>query len=1121
MRAWTAPSPDSPDASEATAAVATADARPSPPRWRPSPPRWRPSPPRWRPGRWIAGAVLLLALASPALLIGREVTAPDWVRARIEQAAAQALGGGALRFGSIALRLPADLHPEVRLLDVTLADRDGRRIARVPEARVQVSPRGLLFARSLLVQEIDLVGAELSLARAADGSVEVAFGRDGSAPPQGRVRGLASLPDQFERLFERPALAALRTVRVEGLIVNYEDARAGRTWTLDGGALSLDLGGGTTRLRGDVSVLSGRSYVSRARLDYESPRGSPAARIALTLTDVAAADVASQGPALTWLRVVDAPISMALRVELDDTGALGPTSVALKIAGGELRPNPRAPGVPFEVARAYLSYDPASQSVRFNNVEVESAWGGVAGEGRAWLREIEAGLPRALLGQFALRRITAAPPGLYDAPIELPGATAQFRLRLDPFTVDVAQASLGLPGEGEARIDASGRVESLPEGWRVALDGRLPEATRDRLLALWPERLRPGLRDWIEANVTAGTFRDVAAALRIEPGAAPTVALTSAFDGATLRPLWNQPPVTGGAGRLQWEGGRFSVALERGRLRAPAGGVLDLAGTAFVVHPGGGPRPAATAHLSARGPIAAGLSVLDQPPWGFLTAAGLPVTLAEGAAEARGTIDLILGPMRPGELRFDIATALTGVRSDQLIPGHVLTADRLTARATDGGIEISGESRVGAARASGGWRQGFGPEAGGRSRVEARVEITPETLAEFGIVLPEGAVRGAGTADLTVDLIPGEAPAFAVRSDLGGLGLALPELGWSKPPGRAGALAVEGSLGSPVRVDRISLDAAGLRAEGDLRLTSGGAFDRLRLSRVRLGDWLDVPAILTARPGSDSPAIEVAGGTLDLSRATFGEGGGGGGEGGPISARLDRLQVTEGIALTDFAGEFGTEAGLEGVFSGRVNGGPAVTGRVAPQGDRVGARIEGTDAGAVMTAADIFTRAEGGTLDLLLLPEGEDGYRGELWIAGLKVVDAPVLASLLNAASVVGLLQQLGGQGIVFDEVGAEFRIDPDRVTVSQGSAIGAGLGLSATGAYDLTSERMDFEGVLSPLYILNGIGSILTRPGEGLLGVNFTLTGDADDPEVGVNPLSLLAPGALRELFRRSAPPG
>jgi hypothetical protein len=169
-----------------------------------------------------------------------------------------------------------------------------------------------------------------------------------------------------------------------------------------------------------------------------------------------------------------------------------------------------------------------------------------------------------------------------------------------------------------------------------------------------------------------------------------------------------------------------------------------------------------------------------------------------------------------------------------------------------------------------------------------------------------------------------------------------------------------------------------------------------------------------------------------------------------------------------------------------------------------------------MKAANLFTRAEGGELDLLLLPVDEASYTGELWITGLKVREAPVLASLLNAASIIGLLQQLGGQGILFDEVSADFRIDPTSVDVTRASAMGAGLGLSMAGTFDTENYLMEFRGVLSPLYLLNGIGSILTRPGEGLLGFNFTLSGNPDAPTVGVNPLSVLAPGALRDLLRR-----
>jgi hypothetical protein len=261
----------------------------------------------------------------------------------------------------------------------------------------------------------------------------------------------------------------------------------------------------------------------------------------------------------------------------------------------------------------------------------------------------------------------------------------------------------------------------------------------------------------------------------------------------------------------------------------------------------------------------------------------------------------------------------------------------------------------------------------------------------------------------------------------------------------------------------------------------------------------------------------VDGGSLDLAKATFG--GEEGGEGGPIMVALDRLQITEEIALTGFVGDFSTTAGLEGAFSGFVNDGPAVTGRVAPQAGRVAARIQGDDAGAVLRAANLFTKAEGGSLDLLLSPEGEASYAGEAWITGLRVREAPVLASLLNAASVVGLLQQLGGQGIVFDQVSADFRIDPTQVIVARSSAVGAGLGLSADGVFDTEAYWMDFRGVVSPFYLLNGIGSILTRPGEGLFGFNYTLTGDPDSPAVGVNPLSVLTPGMFREIFRIPPP--
>ena len=130
------------------------------------------------------------------------------------------------------------------------------------------------------------------------------------------------------------------------------------------------------------------------------------------------------------------------------------------------------------------------------------------------------------------------------------------------------------------------------------------------------------------------------------------------------------------------------------------------------------------------------------------------------------------------------------------------------------------------------------------------------------------------------------------------------------------------------------------------------------------------------------------------------------------------------------------------------------------------------------------------------------------------------MAELLAAVSIVGLLEQIEEEGIRFGDVEGRFRLDPKAVTLYRSSAVGASMGISLDGYYDLAGGTIDMQGVLSPLYILNVIGRIFSaRDGEGLVGFNFTLTGDVDDPEIDINPLSILTPGVFREIFRRPPP--
>lgn len=375
-----------------------------------------PVPNRWRKfvfwmRAWVLVAFfpLVFAAAAGVMMIDREITAPSWVVNRIEARAAAIAPDVALEFGVMTLRIGRDLHPRVRLLNTTLTASDGTTVSRVPVVEGLVSPRGLILQQDILMQEVILTGAQINLRRAANGDLSFAFA--GGAGDLRQAPSLPALLEQFDDLFERPALEALELVQANGLVLNFDDARAGRSWLVDGGAATLDLRGGNTRLSADFAVLSGRASATQVQLSYLSPHGAREAQIAFNLTDAVATDIAAQTPALSWLRGVAAPITASLRTSLDESGALGPLNAQLDFGQGDFQPNPATPAVQFDQARAYFTYDPEDTTLSFSEMVIETEWGAFAASGDAYLQDFTDGLPASLVAQLQFRDVALNPPG--------------------------------------------------------------------------------------------------------------------------------------------------------------------------------------------------------------------------------------------------------------------------------------------------------------------------------------------------------------------------------------------------------------------------------------------------------------------------------------------------------------------------------------------------------------------------------------------------------------------------------------------------------------------------------------------------------------------------------------
>lgn len=1066
---------------------------------------------------WVLA--LLCAVVAGAIYfgLGRQFEAPDWLRQRVEARIERNLGGLQVEFGQIYMVVNHGWRPRVGLRDVLLRKADGTVMAQLADAQVSLAMRPLLSGQ-VQPKRISISGLFATLRRDARGDVALSLS-SGQAPLR-QAAGLPQLIEQFDGLLLKPALSALVEIETEALTLRYEDARHGRAWTLDGGHMRLSREGQDLDIAGGFSVLSGRDYASTVEVNYRSVIGDPAAEFGILVSEVASEDIALQSPALGWLQVLRAPISGSLRGGVGSDGVILPFSSSLLIGTGVLQPTDQTLPIPFQGASLYVSYVPETQVLSFDELTVNSGWGAGTMVGEAHLSGVETGKLTDLVAQLKFSDLRLNPKDMYGEPLELTGVTADLKLELNPFRLRLGEM---LVQDGESSILISGALRAGAEGWDYDLTGHVDQVDVERIKQLWPEAAPPKPRKWVRENLWQGTARDVNLALRGRDGKKPFVYLDLGFEDGVVQFQKNMPPLRNAVGQFSIYGKRLVVMATGGTITADQGGDIDVTGTSFIIPDTsvkrGGP---GIARVLASGPVTAMLSLLNRPPLSVLKNSNLPVDLAKGLVRVAGTLSLPLKEKVPVEdISYHYSGLIDEVRSTVLVPGHELTAQQLSLSGDHTSVEVQGDGQLSGVPISAAWRMALGKGAPKNSRVEGNVELSQSAVDAFNLGLPPGSISGQAVGAFSVDLAPEQPPVLSLQSDLAGAALSIPSLGWSMGAKTTADLKLTAQLGETAQVDQLSLTAPGLSLTGTISTREGGGLDRAQFSAVNVGGWLRGSAELVGR-GEAGPAVHMSSGVLDMRNMPFtgSSGSTGSASSGPITLKLDRLQVTDSFALHGFRGDFSTLGGFSGQFTGALNGQTVIKGQVVPQNGGIATRLRSADAGGVFRSAGVVHHGRGGDFDMTLTPADKPGeYDGRLKVKNIRVKDAPAIAALINSLSLVGLFDELTGQGILFTGVEARFRLGASHLVVHESSAVGASIGLSMDGNYDLVTGVMNMRGVLSPVYLLNAIGRVFTRKGEGLIGFAFTLRGTADEPQVKVNPLSGLAPGMLREVFRGEAP--
>ncbi len=750
-------------------------------------------------------------------------------------------------------------------------------------------------------------------------------------------------------------------------------------------------------------------------------------------------------------------------------------------------------------------------------------------------------------------------PDLFEGPVPVESARLRLHGDRDRIALDGLTAVLGEAGGPQPRVEASGTA--LRQGDRMAVETQASARgmALDELRHYWPKVAGPNARDWVTTNLSHGTVTEarakVALSLPLDRPAEPEMTrflATMAGEDISVRYFHDLTPVTGAGMEATTDGKTFTIQTKGGRIADPKSGDIEIGDGKVVIGGLDTGKETMDIRIPVQGPVRSILTLIDMPPLGYPTKLEMDPKRTQGTAEAQLHFAFpLLVDLKVEQLDLEVAGKLHKVAVEKVAAGMNATEGELSLALDLKAMQIKGATKLDGIPVTVDWNESFDSAAKGpRTRIAVKGDATADDLRAHGIDL-EDRVQGPFGADILFTVDRKHKLALTANLNLEKTRLSIEELAWAKPPGKSGTgkLTLEFDKDRPTRISNLTVDAGGLKAVTNLELADGGKrVARVQTPSFKLGQTdlrADLTVLPPAKPGGPAGgyAGTITGGSLDARGLTgktpSGEGAvtpdpqkarSGDGRKTPldVAIKFDSVVFGEGRRLRQVAGTMrrDTTAWTLLDLTGRSEGG-GVSMKWRPGAQGVyGLAITADDLGSALQAMDLNDRMRGGRLTLSgrsVEPRADAAIVGKAEILDYTLLDVPALARILNAISPSGFAELLGGgKGVNFGRMSAEFRKEGRLLTVKDLRTSGSALGLTLEGQVDLETETANLRGTIVPVYGLNRLigqipllGDVLSGgEGQGIFSATWHVQGPLSDPDVSVNPLAVLAPGFLRNLF-------
>lgn len=874
--------------------------------------------------------------------------------------------------------------------------------------------------------------------------------------------------------------------------------------------------------------------------------------------------IAGAMPQLAMLDALDMPVSGKTKIKLGTDGQLIDAELLLSLSAGRLR-FPWLKDLP-------LAMDGGKLDVKYDNkthilklLRSQLAWGrshatvtgSIVPASRQHGRDV---------WKFNFKVIDGVLAGDGPNPRLLPIRSGMITGWITPSIGRVQLGQLYL-NAGGTEIAVAADVIDMNGVPRARLEGRVGEMPLSILKTIWPRALAPKSRSFIikhlkKGKITGGVFKfstahDGAVGRQVESGTGHmSLTLKAADLGLQL--------VSGQRARganllhakralLHLDGNRLEVSIPRASVQPAGGRAIKLNAlrlSAVDIHAAS---PLAALEFSTSGharDVAAVAKALQLPIAGLKN-----ISPNQISGTFKGKLKLlapIAGPAGFADLKAEGHIKLRGGRlrlagSPLKIAGVALDID-----VAPHAVNVDGQMLLSGVVAKLQWQQIHGEPAARQPPLRITATLDNADREQLGMKLNH-LVSGDVAVEVTVAAAGRNADGgndpmkIQVRADLTDAELQLRSIAWRKPAGRRAILefAVHKGTAYPLELQQLRLAGDDIAIDGWVGVDSNyhvrefyfPEFSVNVVTRLELRGKLSRDNVWT---------MNAKGATFDgrdFFRSLFDIG-------GKYRWNKDTRKHVPGINLTATIANvigFG-DVSLRDLHlmmverndkmrsinaKGRLDGGaPLTVSMAAKPGARRILFAETGRAGKAFKLIGFYPNIRKGraTLKVNLDGKGVAETTGQLEVRKFNILGDRVVSQVLQTVDPTRpsiakgrrRRRRYARQKFKFDSLSVPFSIGRGQFVMSDSSIRGPLIGASMRGKVDFKDKRIDLGGTYVPLNALNSafcqipvLGQILTGPRcEGVLGITFAIQGKLSDPQVIVNPLSMLTPGIFRGLM-------